>query len=580
LKEGFGVRIVGILMCFAGLTTTARAQTWPSFHAPGDYPRYPAAGSTYVPLDSWVYTALEKLAGERYIVSEFRGVKPWSRLECARQTDEAGQRIEVAIQADQNIPDLVVSTYDALTAEFAPELAVIGGQHNRSLQMESVYARVMSMSGPSLDDSYHFGQTVWNDYGRPDRRGTDMIVGGAARATWGPFFAYADQEFQHAPSEPNYSPSVQATVLQMDQGQTFLPHGGPAIDQLEGMDMYVGVNLKNWQLSFGRQSLWWGTSESGGLLMSDNAEPINMLQINRVVPFRLPSFLNIMGPIRIDFMVGKLGGHEDILVVCPPGITECGSSPWIQNTRISFKPTEHFEIGISHAAMFGGNGFHNSAGVFIKAFIPVDRLIQQTNSQYENKQFMSFDFLYRFTPHFTMYTEYLGSDDPDPFSQISRDAINTGVFFAKLPWVNDKFDLRLEGVYTSSPLNTAIKPNEGVLHYWGVHWQGGYTNDGLIFGNAIGRDARRYQGWLTYHLSAKNELQLNIAHTQESAEFVPGGGDWTDYRINFVQNLRSGLYFSGFIQAEHLNYPILFSGPVNNVTASVEVGYILRSHLF
>jgi hypothetical protein len=569
-------------MCITASTSATRAQMWPSIHGPDSTPHYPAVGSTYVPLDSWVYTALEKLAGERYIVSEFRGVKPWTRTECARQTDEAGQRIEAAIQADQNVPDFIVSTYDALTAEFAPELAVLGGEHNRSLQMESVYARVMSMSGPSLDDSYHFGQTIWNDYGRPDRRGTDAIVGGAARATWGPFFAYVDQEFQHAPSEPNYSPSVQNAVLQMDLGQAFLPHGGPAIDQLQSLDTYVGVNLKNWQFSYGRQSLWWGTGESGGLLMTDNAEPINVLQINRVVPFRLPSIFNLMGPIRIDFMVGKLGGHQDISLpsFCPPGVATCGAAPWIQNTRISFKPTEHFEIGISHAAIFGGSGFQNGAAVFIKAFIPIDRLIQQSNSQFQNKQFMSFDFLYRFNHRFTMYTEYLGSDDPDPFSQISRDAINTGVFFPKLPWLSDKFDLRFEGVYTSSPLNTAIKPNDGILHYWSTHWQGGYTNDGFIFGNAIGRDARRYQGWLTYHLSPKNELQLNVAHTQESPNFIPGGGDWTDYRVNFVQNLRSGFYFSGFVQAEHLNYPILFSGTVNNVTASVEVGYIFRSHLF
>ena len=245
----------------------------------------------------------------------------------------------------------------------------MGGERNRSLQINSVYARAMSISGPSLDDSYHFGQTIDNDYGRPDRRGTDVIVGGTASATWGPLFAYADQEFQHAPSQPNYSATVQNIVTQMDSGQPFYAHGAAAANQLQSLDTYVGFNFKNWQISYGRQSLWWGTSESGGMLMSDNAAPINMLQINRAVPFRLPGILSFFGPIRVDFMVGKLGGHLNMAsAACvAPSIT-CGESPWLQNTRISFKITDRFEFGVSHAAIFGGQGFQNGVGVFFSAF--------------------------------------------------------------------------------------------------------------------------------------------------------------------------------------------------------------------
>jgi hypothetical protein len=556
------------------MSVTMSAQVLPSFHSPDDYPRYPAVGSTYVPLDSWVYPALERLAAQRFIVSEFRGVRPWTRMECARQTEEAGDRIEAAIAADKKVAEYVAQSYEALTTEFATELAVMGGERNRSLQLNSIYSRVLSLSGPTLDDSYHFGQTIDNDYGRPDRRGTNVIFGGTASATWGSLFAYADQEYQHSPSQPNYSPIVQNVVTQMDMGQPFLPHGTSTTNQLQSLDTYAGVNIKNWQISYGRQSLWWGTSESGGLLMSDNAEPINMFRVNRVVPFRLPGVLGVFGPIRLDFMVGKLGGHLNMAspACVPPSIT-CGQSPWLQNTRISFKMTDRFEFAVSHAAIYGGQGFQNGIGVFFGAFFPVARLINQTNDQYQNKQYMSWDFNLRFSRYITWYGEFLGSDDPYPMSQISRTAINTGLYFPRLPWIGEKFDFRLEGVYTSSPLNTPIKPNMGFLHYFGVYWAGGYTNDGNIIGNAVGRDGRRYQGWLTYHLSPKNTLQLNVAHTQESPEFVPGGADWTDYRISYVQSLRSGFYVSSFVQAERLNYPVLFSIPKNNVAVSLEIGY-------
>lgn len=560
----------------------AGAQSWPSIHGPTDTPKYPAAGSTYVPLTSWVYPAIEKLAAMRYIRSDFRGTRPWARTECARLTDEAANRIAEKIQAGEDVSEFVADTLKELQNEFAPELDVIGGDPNRSLQMESVYTRVMSISGPMLDDSYHFGQTISNDFGRPDRRGTNVIAGASARATFGPFFAYVDQEYQHAPGEPNYSAAVQQTVLNMDQGQAFLPHGGPAINRLQSMDTYAGVNFKNWQVSIGRQSLWWGTSESGGLLMSDNAPPINGLHIDRTVPFRLPWILGFLGPMHVSFVVGKLGGHVNtptnlyiLGFTCPPGIAVCGQDPWIQNTRVSMKLTDRIEFGVSHAALFGGEGFINNTGVFVKAFLPIDRLVNQSNSQFNNKQFMSWDVNVRIASDLTWYVELLGSDDPYPLSQVSRTAINSGVYLPKIPKLSEKLELRLEGVYTASPLNTEIKPNQGILHYWGVHWQGGYTNGGYILGNAVGRDAKMYGGSFAYRFSPKNFLAIEIFHHQVSPEFVPGGASWTDERLSWSARLRRGLSVSGGIQREQLMYPVLFGvgQGKSNWTTSLETSY-------
>jgi hypothetical protein len=563
---------------------TACAQNWPSIHGPEDTPKYPAAGSTYVPLTSWVYPAIEKLAAMRYIRSDFRGTRPWARTECARLTDEAADRIGEKVRAGEDVSEFVAETLKELQIEFAPELDVLAGDPNRSLQMESVYTRVMSISGPMLDDSFHFGQTISNDFGRPDRRGTNVIAGASARATFGPFFAYVDQEYQHAPSEPAYSAAVQQTVLNMDQGQAFLPHGGPAINRLQSQDTYLGVNFKNWQVSFGRQSLWWGSSESGGMLMSDNAPPINGLHIDRTVPFRLPWILGFLGPMHVSFVVGKLGGHVNTVTgqtilgpTCPPEVVVCGQSPWLQNTRISFKMTDRIEFGVSHAAIFGGQGFNNSATVFLKAFLPIDRLSQQSNSQFENKQYMSWDLNIRINSRATWYGEFLGSDDPYPFSQISRTAISSGIFFSRLPLVTEKLDLQIEGSYTASPLNTIIKPNLGVLHYWGVHWQGGLTNDQYILGNSLGRDAKRYFGTLTYHLSPRSAVDFQISHTQVSPQFVPQGADWTEVRMGATRFFGRSVYVVGLLQVARIVYPILFSGEQNSTSASMEIGYQFAS---
>ena len=53
-------------------------------------------GSPYVPIDSWVYSAMERLIALGYIHSADLGMRPWTRMECARLVDEASEQIEAA----------------------------------------------------------------------------------------------------------------------------------------------------------------------------------------------------------------------------------------------------------------------------------------------------------------------------------------------------------------------------------------------------------------------------------------------------------------------------------------------------
>src|SRR5215813_3437376 len=53
-----------------------------------------AVGSPYVELDSWIYPAIERLAALGRIHTEFLGMRPWTRLECARLVQEAEDGID------------------------------------------------------------------------------------------------------------------------------------------------------------------------------------------------------------------------------------------------------------------------------------------------------------------------------------------------------------------------------------------------------------------------------------------------------------------------------------------------------
>src|SRR5712692_6526689 len=49
-------------------------------------------GSPYVPMDSWIYSAYDRLAAMGYVNSGMFGMRPWTRLECARLLNESESR--------------------------------------------------------------------------------------------------------------------------------------------------------------------------------------------------------------------------------------------------------------------------------------------------------------------------------------------------------------------------------------------------------------------------------------------------------------------------------------------------------
>src|SRR5580704_14709325 len=58
---------------------------WESYaesHDEGPGRKSTSIGSPYVPLDSWTYPAIERLAALGYIHTEFLGLRPWTRIEC------------------------------------------------------------------------------------------------------------------------------------------------------------------------------------------------------------------------------------------------------------------------------------------------------------------------------------------------------------------------------------------------------------------------------------------------------------------------------------------------------------------
>jgi len=165
--------------------------------------------SPFVPLDSWIYPALDRLIALGVIPSSSQIVRPWTRLECARQLAEAHANTDDI--DDDNGPLLA-----ALDTELRHETALIDGDRDLSAQTESAYARFTQIAGTPLRDGYNFGQTVVDDDGRPYGQGPNFIAGLSAHAESGPFTVYFRGEYQYASSIPAYSFSAQQTESAAD----------------------------------------------------------------------------------------------------------------------------------------------------------------------------------------------------------------------------------------------------------------------------------------------------------------------------------------------------------------------------
>ena len=518
-------------------------------------PRPPGKmGSPYVPLDSWVYAAVEKLAAFGYIQTAFIGLKPWTRMECAQLVEQAGEAVGSSEDPERDLTGLE----SRLQEEFAYELGLIDGQRNATAQIESLYARGVSLGGSGLTDGDHFGQTLSYDFGRPFRRGTNAQAGGSFLADLGPAAIFVRAEFQHAPSAPALSDAVRNFIGTRDEVPVPAAALFAPVNRMRLLDSYIALNLKEgWQLSFGKESLSWGPGPGGSFLWSDNSEPITMLRLTQSET-RLPSFLSVLGPVRIDSFFGRLEGHTYI------------PHPYIYGNKINFKPLPNLELGFGRTVTIGGTGGEplTTKNFFLSFF-------GQTNSQNNvpGDSHASFDWTFyipKVRNYLVFYGDLYADDDFVPFQNQPRNPFRPGIYLTRFPRL-PKLDFHLEAASTES----ANDRYPQLLNYWNSTYRDGYTNNGNLMGNTVGRMGRLIQFWFTYWISPQNTLQFTYKHDTVNQRFVPQGGAWQDYSLRHEMYLHSGLYVKSQLQYENISrYPLLFPGPQRNLTAVVELGLV------
>jgi hypothetical protein len=539
------------------------------------------AGSAYIPVDSWIYSAALRLYYLGYLPTAYLGLRPWTRASLAHMLTLSQESLQ-----ETYAPAEAIEINAALRKELAPELA---GDRATSVRAASAYTRVREINGPILDDSFHLGQTIVNDYGRPNQPGFNNLSGISAEAQSGRFSLMVRTEYQHSPSATGYPDSVAAQLAAIDETpdvpQSTIPAGLlSAQDNARIVEANASVHLLGHEISFGKSDEWLGPALGASMGWSNNAENIYAFRINRVEPLYIPGLSRYTGLFRYDFMVGSLKGHS------------YPNDPWIHMEKVSLKPAPDVEIGFMRTVIWGGHGqacavpapdepFYLvptctvpiTIHTFLRSFFSLTAPQPEVKFSRNNPgaRFSTFDFTWR-TPWYrhlvTLYLDSFAHDNVFPISNLGRSGLRPGVYLARLPGL-PRLDFRAEGVTTNvhDPEST-----QGRLLLWENAEPQGYTNKGYILGDWIGREATGGQAWLTWHLRPDQQIQLHYRRAKAADDFIPGGTTQNDLSADVVLRPFKNFEVKANIQGEFWKAPLIATGLQKNVVSTIQLTYFLH----
>ncbi len=533
-------------------------------------------GSPYIPVDSWIYAAMTRLYSMGYLDSMFLAERPYTR----RSALHILQNSEDAILSgdDTQAQDILASLLNDLSDEGITDRNIAGGSRGMVYGVQSVYTRLQGISGPILQDSFHLGQTFFNDYGRPHNPGFNNITGFSTLTEQGRWSLFLRGEYQHAPAGPGYSQALSSQISSFD-GITFAPPNDPqstiptgpiaAENPFRIVEGTLSVHLLGHEISGGKSDAWIGPGQGGAMAWSNNAENIYSFRIDRVEPLRIKFLSSLLGPVRYDFFYGSLKGHT------------APNDDWVHSESFSFRPTRDFEFGFQRTVIFGGAGHEPiTLHTFLKGFFDTnDTAVGEKLSRDDpGARFSAFNFSWRLPfvrNYLTLYTDSESHDDLTPVSAPRRAAYRPGLYLSQFPGAKH-LDLRVEGVSTDCSTLACIDGSHQYVEN-AVQRQG-YTNKGTILGDWIGREAKGGQAWLTYHLSGNEWVQLSYLNKKTAKDFIPGGTTQNQFAIEVVKRLRPSIELNASYQHEAWKAPIYLPGAQSNNAFTAQITFFPKLH--
>jgi len=116
-------------------------------------------------------------------------------------------------------------------------------------------------------------------------------------------------------------------------------------DSLRLDGSYFGYRFDKWQVRAGVPEQWWGPGYQGSLLLGTNARPVPMIDVATYKPLDPEHFLlDWMGDVHVAMFAGQLESNR----VVPQAR--------LLGFRLVMQPSEHWEVGVTRTAQYGGHG--------------------------------------------------------------------------------------------------------------------------------------------------------------------------------------------------------------------------------
>jgi hypothetical protein len=369
---------------------------------------------------------------------------------------------------------------------------------------------------------------------------------------------------------------------------------GPIASATNGhiLEAYASAHYLNHEISFGKTDDWLGPGLGAGMAYSNNADDIYSLRVNRIEPLHVPGLSRLTGPFRYEFMIGPLRGHTYIPYIPPstnPKIHANVTNPgdgWTHVEKISFRPTENLEFGFERTVIWGGKGHGPiTLHTFLKSFFSFSSPSGAVKNGRDDPgaRFGAFDVSYRLPflrKWLTFYTDSEAHDEVSPADAPRRSGYRPGLYLSHVPGA-PRLDLRVEGVNTDS--STSDSQGGHFQYFEGIQKQG-YTNRGQIFGDWIGREGKGGQGWITWHLSGNEWIQVSMRNQKTAKDFIRStstqyGTTLNDIDFQVVKRIGKDFEVNGSFAYERYLAPIYLTNRQTVTTTNIQLTWFPKRKL-
>ncbi len=265
-----------------------------------------------------VYADIEWLTGAGLIDTIIVGARPYSAREIVRLLSEARRNLDRNASAREWAEGVIAADLDRYESRANRAVDVARAE---LVALDSPYRGIPADSNGSIDAVVN-PLTAYRE-GRPIADGATATLETEHSARIGPHLAlFLDPRF---------------TVRSA--------RGGQNVNTVRLQSGGINVLLGNLLLEAGRDYALFGQSPTGGLLLSRNALPLDMLRLANDRPAALPWWFRYLGPLRGTLFVADLGSGS-----------QTHAHARLVGYHLAARPHPRLELGLEVLDETGGNG--------------------------------------------------------------------------------------------------------------------------------------------------------------------------------------------------------------------------------